>query len=132
MKRREFLNAAALTAGGSLILAGSHEVLEAQNGAGQAPAGAQGPTPATPKHKANAKRLDDEGMATLLGDAADVSFGVLEEAVKILLDDPMERLTMSRCARNRIDGRGGDRVVNGMEIMLHAPSRAVPAAAVAA
>ena len=44
----------------------------------------------------------------------------------------MERLTMSRCARNRIDGRGGDRVVNGMEIMLHAPSRAVPAAAVAA
>ena len=88
--------------------------------------------PATAKHRVNAKRLDDEGMATLLGDAAGVSFAQLEEAVKILLDDPMERLTMSRCARNRIDGRGGDRLVNGMEIMLHAPTRAVPAAAVAA
>jgi spore coat polysaccharide biosynthesis predicted glycosyltransferase SpsG len=88
--------------------------------------------PATPRHRANAKRMDDEGMATLLGDADKLSVAELEEAVKILLDDPMERLTMSRCARNRIDGRGGDRVVNGMEIMLHAPSRAVPAAAVAA
>lgn len=88
--------------------------------------------PATAKHKANAKRLDDEGMATLVGDAAEVTFDQLQEAVNILLDDPMERLTMSRCARNRIDGRGGDRIVNGMEIMLHAPSRAVPAAAVAA
>ena len=49
MKRREFLNAAALTAGGTMI-AGSHELLEAQGTAGQAPAGAQGATPPTPKH----------------------------------------------------------------------------------
>ena len=28
---------------------------------------------------------------------------------------------MSRCARNLIDGRGGDRIVNGLEIILHAP-----------
>lgn len=88
--------------------------------------------PATAKHLANAKRMDDEGMATLLGPAEQVTVAGLEEAVKILLDDPMERLTMSRCARNRVDGRGGDRVVNGMEIMLHAPTRAVPAFAAAA
>ena len=30
---------------------------------------------------------------------------------------------MTRCARNLIDGRGPDRIVNGMEIMLHAPAR---------
>lgn len=88
--------------------------------------------PATASHQANAKRLDDEGMATLLGQAGAVTMAELEEAVNILLDDPMERLTMSRCARNRVDGRGGDRIVNGMEIMLHSPSRAMPALAVAA
>jgi len=88
--------------------------------------------PATAKHLTTAKRLDDEGMATLLGPADRVTAAVLDEAVKILLDDPMERLTMSRCARNRVDGRGGDRIVNGMEIMLHAPARAVPAYAAAA
>lgn len=32
----------------------------------------------------------------------------------------MERLGMSRCGRNLIDGRGGDRIVNGLEIVLHA------------
>jgi hypothetical protein len=45
MKRRDFLNAAAITAGGTMFLASSAEVAQAQ----QAPAGAQGPTPATPK-----------------------------------------------------------------------------------
>lgn len=88
--------------------------------------------PSAPTHVSNAKRLDDEGMATLLGPAESVTPEVLDEAVKILLDDPMERLTMSRCARNRVDGRGGDRIVNGMEIMLHAPTRAVPSLAAAA
>jgi hypothetical protein len=62
-------------------------------------------------------------MATLVGDGRAVTAEELDEAVKVVTDDPMERLTMSRCARNRVDGRGGDRVVNGMEIMLHAPSR---------
>jgi hypothetical protein len=76
--------------------------------------------------------MDDEGMATLLGPAAEVGTDGLDEAVKILLDDPMERLTMSRCARTRVDGRGGDRIVNGLEIMLHAPTRAVPAVLAAA
>lgn len=84
------------------------------------------------KHTANAKRMDDEGMATFLGEASKVSFDVLNEAVNTLLDDPMERLSMSRCARNLVDGRGGDRIVNGMEIMLHTPSRAKPMVAKAA
>lgn len=88
--------------------------------------------PAGAKHLANAKRMDDEGMATLVGEASEVAVEQLREAVGILLDDPMERLTMSRCARNLVDGRGGDRIVNGMEIMLHTPSRAVPALAAAA
>ncbi len=78
------------------------------------------------KHTVSAKRMDDEGMATYLGEVNDVSFDVLKEAVDVLLDDPMERLSMSRCARNLVDGRGGDRIVNGMEIMLHSPVRMVP------
>ena len=40
-----------------------------------------------------------------------------------MLDDPMERKGMTRCARNMFDGRGPDRIVNGLEILLHAPSR---------
>lgn len=83
-------------------------------------------------HHTNAKRMDDDGMATYLGAAQKVTAGQLEEAVGVILDDPMERLTMSRCARNLVDGRGGDRIVNGMEIILHTPSRAVPLRAQAA
>ena len=77
--------------------------------------------PTKPAHMLNAKRMDDEGAATFLGAASDVSFDQLHEAVNIVLDDPMERLGMSRCARNLIDGRGGDRIVNGLEIILHSP-----------
>jgi spore coat polysaccharide biosynthesis predicted glycosyltransferase SpsG len=73
-------------------------------------------------HFMNAKRLDDEGSATLLGGATDVNFEQLMEAVNIVLDDPMERLGMNRCGRNLVDGRGGDRIVNGMEIVLHTPA----------
>ena len=50
MKRRDFLNVAALTAGGTAMGMGAPELLRAQNGAGKPPAGAQGATPATPKH----------------------------------------------------------------------------------
>ena len=78
--------------------------------------------PTRPTHLLNAKRMDDEGAATFLGAAADVTFEQLHEAVNLVLDDPMERLGMSRCGRNLIDGRGGDRVVNGLEIVLHAPA----------
>ncbi len=75
------------------------------------------------RHGMNGKKMDDEGVATFLGDAADVSAEQLREAVDLLLDDPMERKGMTRCARNLFDGRGPDRIVNGMEIMLHSPVR---------
>jgi spore coat polysaccharide biosynthesis predicted glycosyltransferase SpsG len=88
----------------------------------------------TDRHARSAKKMDEEGVATFLGDAAEVTFGQLKEAVDLLLDDEMERKGMTRCARNLVDGRGPDRIVNGMEILLHAPSRkrAVVAAAVSA
>jgi spore coat polysaccharide biosynthesis predicted glycosyltransferase SpsG len=75
------------------------------------------------RHGMNGKKMDEEGVATYLGAAADVTFEQLNEAVGALLDDPMERKGMTRCARNMFDGRGPDRIVNGMEIMLHSPSR---------
>jgi hypothetical protein len=77
----------------------------------------------TTRHGMNGKKMDEEGVATFLGDAADVSEAQLREAVSQLLEDPMERKGMTRCARNLFDGRGPDRIVNGMEIMLHTPSR---------
>lgn len=77
--------------------------------------------PTKASHVLNAKRMEDEGVAMFLGAAADVTQDQLAEAVNIVLDDPMERLGMSRCARNLIDGRGGDRIVNGLEILLHTP-----------
>lgn len=88
--------------------------------------------PATSKHMASARRMDDDGIATLLGEASNVTMKDLREAVTILLEDRMERLTMMRCARVRVDGRGGDRVVNGMEIMLHTPRHKQRALAIAA
>jgi UDP-2,4-diacetamido-2,4,6-trideoxy-beta-L-altropyranose hydrolase len=84
--------------------------------------------PAKATHAANAKKMDDCGVATLVGTAEKATFEQLTEAVAPILDDPMERLGMSRCARNLVDGRGGDRIVNGMEIMLRTPDRALPAA----
>jgi len=77
--------------------------------------------PSEPVHLLNSKRMDDEGVATFLGAAEDVSFESLAEAVGLVLDDPMERQGMNRCGRRLIDGRGGDRIVNGMEIILHVP-----------
>jgi spore coat polysaccharide biosynthesis predicted glycosyltransferase SpsG len=88
--------------------------------------------PSLPHHVASAKQMDLEGVATYLGEASKVTFAQLKEAVEVLLDDRMERMTMMRCARNRVDGRGGDRVVNGMEIMLHSPARKMSAFAMAA
>lgn len=74
-----------------------------------------------PHHLLNGKMLDNECVATFLGAAEGVTEVQLREAVAVVLDDPMERLGMTRCARNLIDGRGGDRVVNGLEIVLHTP-----------
>jgi spore coat polysaccharide biosynthesis predicted glycosyltransferase SpsG len=77
----------------------------------------------TNRHAMSAKRMDEEGIATFLGDNSEVAFDQLRESVDLLLDDGMERKGMTRCARNLIDGRGPDRIVNGMEILLHAPYR---------
>jgi spore coat polysaccharide biosynthesis predicted glycosyltransferase SpsG len=88
--------------------------------------------PSSDAHRIAAKRMDDEGIATLVGTAEEATAAQLREAVTILLEDRMERLTMMRCARSRVDGRGGDRVVNGMEILLHAPRHKQRAMAMAA
>ena len=77
----------------------------------------------TKRHAGNGKKLDEEGVATYVGDASEAKFDQLQEAVDLLLEDPMERKGMTRCARNMFDGRGPDRIVNGMEIMLHTPAR---------
>jgi spore coat polysaccharide biosynthesis predicted glycosyltransferase SpsG len=74
-------------------------------------------------HIMNSKRMDDEGVGNFLGAAEDVTVEALREAVGIVLDDPMERMGMNRCGRRLIDGRGGDRIVNGLEIVLHTPLR---------
>lgn len=85
--------------------------------------------PTQQEHVWNAKRLDDEGAGTFLGAAADVTVQQLAEAVALVLDDPLERRGMTRCGRNLIDGRGGDRIVNGLEIVLHTRTPvSVPAA----
>lgn len=73
----------------------------------------------TPRHVSNAKILEEEGAAQYLGDANAVSAGQLRESVQNLLDDQLERVGMSRCGRYLIDGRGPDRMVNALEIMLH-------------
>ncbi len=71
------------------------------------------------RHVANAVRMDEEGAATYLGPAETVSAEQLHEAADLLMSDPLERLGMSRCARMLVDGRGQDRIVNGLEVMLH-------------
>ncbi len=73
----------------------------------------------TQRHKPNAKLLDDHGAGTYLGTADEVTNATLRDAVQNLLSDPIERIGMSRCGRNLIDGRGPDRMVNALEIMLH-------------
>ncbi|MEZ6143590.1 MAG: polysaccharide biosynthesis protein [Zavarzinella sp.] len=73
------------------------------------------------RHIANAQKLHDEGAATYLGDLRVVSENNLRDAVNYLLDDELERVGMARCARNLVDGRGCDRIVNGLEFMLQSP-----------
>ena len=51
------------------------------------------------------------------GGVVAVNLGVL--AVQNLLTDPLERQAMARCGRKLIDGRGPDRLVTALEVMLH-------------
>jgi UDP-2,4-diacetamido-2,4,6-trideoxy-beta-L-altropyranose hydrolase len=71
-----------------------------------------------------AQRLEEEGAATCLGWHESVSAQTIRLAVQNLLEDSLERQAMSRCGRQLIDGRGPDRLVTALEVMLH-PSREV-------
>jgi spore coat polysaccharide biosynthesis predicted glycosyltransferase SpsG len=75
-------------------------------------------------HWPTAQRLEEEGCATCLGWHESVSAQTVRQAVQNLINDPLERQAMARCARKLIDGRGPDRLVTALEIMLH-PSRLV-------
>jgi spore coat polysaccharide biosynthesis predicted glycosyltransferase SpsG len=75
-------------------------------------------------HWPTAQRLEEEGCATCLGWHASVSNQTIRQAIQNVLSDPLERQAMSRCARKLIDGRGPDRLVTALEVMLH-PSRLV-------
>ncbi len=82
-------------------------------------------------HWPTAQRLEEEGAATCLGWHANVSASTLRQAVQELLGDALERQSMARCGRKLIDGRGPDRLVTALEVLLH-PSRLVQAEAAAA
>lgn len=70
-------------------------------------------------HWPTAQRLEEEGCATCLGWHESVSAATIRQAVQNILGDPMERQALARCARNLIDGRGPDRLVTALEILLH-------------
>lgn len=82
-------------------------------------------------HWPTAQRLEEEGAATCLGWQANVSTQTIRQAVADLLGDALERQAMARCGRKLIDGRGPDRLVTALEVLLH-PSRYVQSAAAAA
>jgi spore coat polysaccharide biosynthesis predicted glycosyltransferase SpsG len=69
-----------------------------------------------------AQRLEEEGCATCLGWHEAVTDLAIRQAVDNLLSDPAERRLMARCGRTLIDGRGPDRLVTALEVLLH-PSR---------
>jgi spore coat polysaccharide biosynthesis predicted glycosyltransferase SpsG len=73
-------------------------------------------------HWPTAQRLEEEGAATCLGWHANVSASTLRSAVSSLLGDALERQAMARAGRKLIDGRGPDRLVTALEVLLH-PSR---------
>ncbi len=82
-------------------------------------------------HWPTAQRLEEEGAATCLGWHANVSAQTIRQAVADVLADPQERQAMARCGRKLIDGRGPDRLVTALEVLLH-PSRQLQVAAEAA
>ena len=67
----------------------------------------------------SARRLEEEGAATCLGSGENLSISNFKQVVQDLLDCPLERQAMSRCARQLVDGRGPDRLILALEVMLH-------------
>jgi spore coat polysaccharide biosynthesis predicted glycosyltransferase SpsG len=74
-------------------------------------------------HLPTAKRLEEEGAAACLGVFPDVTPATLRQCVQNLLTDQSERHSMSRSGRRLIDGRGPDRLVIGLEVVLHNAGR---------
>ncbi len=81
-------------------------------------------------HWPTARRLEEEQTAVCLGQQPNVSVQTVRQAVQDLLTDQAERQAMSRAGRRLIDGRGPDRLVTALEVLLHAKKR--PQLAVAA
>jgi spore coat polysaccharide biosynthesis predicted glycosyltransferase SpsG len=73
-------------------------------------------------HIPTARKLEDEGAAVCIGPFSDLTAGQLRQAINEMLGDPFERQMMARCGRKLIDGRGPDRLVTALEVMLH-PTR---------
>lgn len=71
-----------------------------------------------------AQRLEEEGAANLLGWHEAIKENMVRMAAENILKDPAERRQMARSGRALIDGRGPDRLVTALEIMLH-PSRSI-------
>ncbi|MCS6975615.1 MAG: polysaccharide biosynthesis protein [Gemmatales bacterium] len=75
-------------------------------------------------HFTTAQRLEEEGAALCLGWHEHTTDSAILQAVQTLAGDPLERRAMARSGRNLIDGRGPDRIVTAIEVMLH-PSRQI-------
>jgi spore coat polysaccharide biosynthesis predicted glycosyltransferase SpsG len=70
-------------------------------------------------HWPTARRLEEEQVAVCLGQHPNVSVQTIRQAVQDLLTDQAERQAMSRAGRRLIDGRGPDRLVTALEVLLH-------------
>jgi spore coat polysaccharide biosynthesis predicted glycosyltransferase SpsG len=70
-------------------------------------------------HWPTARRLEEERAAICLGQHPNVSVQTLRQGVQDLLADQGERQAMSRAGRRLIDGRGPDRLVIALEVLLH-------------
>ena len=66
-----------------------------------------------------AQRLEEEGAANLLGWHDAVNDKTVRMAVENLISDQAERRQMARRGRAFLDGRGPDRLVNALEIMVY-------------
>jgi spore coat polysaccharide biosynthesis predicted glycosyltransferase SpsG len=70
-------------------------------------------------HWPTAQRLEEEGAAVCLGWHENVSATTIRQAVAEMLGDDLERQAMARAGRATIDGRGLDRLVNALEIVVN-------------
>ncbi len=77
-------------------------------------------------HQSNAQRLEEEGAACILGWHESVSAQMIRQGVQNLIIDALERKSMARCGRKLIDGRGPDRLVTALEILLSPLQRQEP------